>query len=289
MDENSNSSIQRQPTLVIRANSGWALVDLREVWMYKDLFVALGERELKLRYRQTVLGIAWVILQPLLGAAIFSIVFNVVGQIRSPAEGIPYFLLSYTGMVAWGLFSGTLTKSSSSLVQNAALISKVYFPRLILPLSVALSALVDFLVACSVLVMLMVFFRISPTFAVILLPVWFVVLLLLGIGIGLFASSLMVKYRDVQHILPVFVQLLLYASPVGYTLGFALSRTPVDLQPFFYLNPLSGILEAFRWSILGTPSPSPPILVYAIISSIAVFVSGTYFFKETEKRFADVI
>lgn len=282
------------PELIIRPRSKWQALNLKQVWQHRDLLFTLAQRDVKLRYRQTALGAIWVILQPLIAAGIFSFVFGVVADL--PSEGLPYIVFSYAGLLGWNVFNSTLSKTSSVLVQNSQLISKVYFPRLVLPLSTVFSTLIDFVVALSMMLVLMVIYGVPPTSAILLLPVWLVLVLILALGIGLYTSALMVSYRDVQYVMPVLTQFLLYASPVAYSLTVALSkingRFPEYfslLQTFYLLNPLSGLLEAFRWSLLGTSEPPWGAVAYSTVASMVVFFSGAFTFKSMERKFADVI
>jgi lipopolysaccharide transport system permease protein len=233
----------RKPYLSIRPTSGWAAINLRELWQFRDLLLSLAGRDVKLRYKQTALGVIWVVLQPLLAAGVFSFVFGKVAKL--PSDGLPYFLFSYAGLLGWNLFNNTVTKCSTCLVGNSQLISKVFFPRLVLPLSTVPSALIDFAVAICMMVVLMAIYHVPPTPALLLLPLWMGVLILLSLGIGLWTAALSVSYRDVQYILPVFLQILLYASPIAYSLA----AVPSNLRIYFLINPLSGPLEAFRWSL----------------------------------------
>ena len=272
-----------EPYLRIRPSRGWAAIDFRELWQFRDLMLSLAGRDLKLRYKQTALGVIWVILQPLMAAGIFSFVFGKVAKM--PSDGVPYFLFSYAGLLGWNLFSSTVTKASGCLVGNAQLISKVFFPRLILPLSTVPSVMIDFAVAAAMLAVMMALNYRLPPAAIALLPLWMVILLMLSLGVGLVTASLTVSYRDVQYILPVFLQILLYASPIAY----AVSGVPANLRAVYYLNPLSAPLEAFRSSLLGTSVPSWPHLAYAAGVSVALFLVGVYSFKRMERQFADVI
>lgn len=272
-----------KPYLTIRPTSGWAALNLREVWRFRDLLMSLAGRDLKLRYKQTALGVIWVVLQPLMAAGIFSFVFGKVAKL--PSDGRPYFLFSFAGLLGWNLFNGVVSKSSTCLVGNAHLISKVYFPRLILPLSTVPSVMIDFAVAAGMMGVLMGIYRVPPTAAVMLLPVWMAILLLLALGIGLCTAALTVSYRDVQYILPVFLQVLLYASPIAY----ATSAVPENLRRWYLLNPLSGVLEGFRWSLLGTARPPMGAVVYAAAVAVGAFVIGAFSFKRMERKFADVI
>ena len=234
-----------EPHLILKPPSGWSALNLRDVWQFRDLMMELAARDIKVRYKQTALGAIWIILQPLLAAGAFTFVFGKVANLQS--DGIPYFIFSYAGLLGWNLFSNTLGKTSGCLVGNSHLISKIFFPRLVLPLSVIPSVLLDFFVAGAMMIVLMAYFHVRPTPALLLLPVWMLMLLLLSMGIGLCTAALAVTYRDVAMVLPVFTQILQYASPVAY----ALSRVPVKYDRFYLWNPLAGLLSAFRWSWLA--------------------------------------
>jgi lipopolysaccharide transport system permease protein len=280
----STIQLTRKPLLSIRPETGWAALNLAEAWTFRDLMMTMAGRDLKLRYRQTALGATWVILQPLLAAGILSFIFGKVVGFSTPGEKIPYFLFAYAGQLAWNVFSGTFTRTGSCLVANANLVSKVYFPRLVLPLSTVLSTLIDFGVALVMMAVLMAVYHTPPTWGLLLLPVWLALILLAGLGLGLWASALMVSYRDVQQMIPVLLPFLMYASPVAIKL----EKVPQKLLPFFWANPLTGMIEAFRWSLLGTPMPVWS-LVYSIVFAVAAFVAGLFAFKRMERRFADVI
>jgi len=273
-----------KPHLTIQPTAGWQAINLRELWQFRDLLTTLAQRDVKLRYRQTALGIVWVILQPLISAGIFSFVFGKVAKLPAPA-GVPYLVFSYAGLLAWNAFSSTLGKTSGCLLSNSNLVSKVYFPRLALPLSTVFSTLIDFGVALIMMIALMVINHVVPTAAVLLLPVWLLLVILLGMGIGLYTSALMVSYRDVQFILPVMTQFLLYASPVAYSAALI----PAKYKLIFMANPLTGLLEAFRWSLLGTAHPNWNAVAYAAAVCLVVFILGAFSFKKMERKFADVI
>jgi lipopolysaccharide transport system permease protein len=281
-----------EPYLRIRPSRGWTALNLRETWEFRDLLMTLAGRDLKLRYKQTALGVIWVVLQPLMAAGIFNFVFGVVA-------GMPTsFAQTYAGLLAWNLFSGTLTKTSGCLLGNSQLISKVYFPRLVLPLSTIPSTLVDFAVAAALMAGIMILQGIRPGWEILLLPVWMSLILMFAMGIGLWTSALMVSYRDVQYILPVLTQLLLYGSPVAYTAAFAVYRLseyaakhglPTTYGQLFLLNPLATPLEAFRWSLLGGAAPHWGYLAYSAVVAVAFFAIGATMFKRMERKFADVI
>ena len=288
MDTLTSPPITPKPHLTIQPTAGWQAINLRELWQFRDLLTTLAQRDVKLRYRQTALGVVWVILQPLIAAGIFSFVFGKMANLPAP-KGVPYFVFSYAGLLAWNVFSNTLNKTSGCLLANSNLVSKVYFPRLALPLSTMFSTLIDFSVALAMMAVLMVINHVVPSFAILLLPVWLLLLLLLAMGIGMYTSALMVSYRDVSYILPVVTQFLLYGSPVAYMLSYALTKIPHDLRFIYLLNPLTGLLEAFRWSLIGHQSLLVGPVVYGAVVSILVFVGGAFSFKKMERKFADVI
>jgi lipopolysaccharide transport system permease protein len=264
------------PLTKVRPQNGWQALNLAQLWHARDLLLAFAARDVKLRYRQTALGIAWVLLLPLVSAGIFSFVF---GKVAGLNTGFPF---SYVGLLCWNAFGSTLTKTSGSLVQNSGLISKIFFPRLILPASTILSTLLDFLVALAIFPVLLFIYKIPVTPAIALLPFWLLLTILLATGCGLFAAALMVSYRDVQHILPVLIPFLLYASPVGYAV-------PARYHSVFAWNPLTAILNGFRWSLLGTGGPSWQAVLYSSAVAVAVLLGGIFAFKNKEREFADVI
>ena len=279
--------LPQEPFLKIRPPRGWAPLNLRDVWQFRDLLMALAGRDLKLRYKQTALGVLWVILQPLMAAGVFSFVFGRIAQL--PSDGLPYLIFSYAGLLGWNLFSSTLNRTSSCLVGNAQLVSKIYFPRLVLPLSTVPSTLIDFGVALGMMAVLLLVYHVHPTFGLLTLPAWIALLLLLSLGVGLGTAALMVSYRDVGYILPVLTQILMYASPIAYGLTYALKRIPPQYRTLYLMNPLAAPLEAFRASLLGTAWPPMTSLAYSAVASAIIFLIGAYSFKKMERKFADVI
>jgi lipopolysaccharide transport system permease protein len=278
---------RREPLVKIRPPHGWAALDLSSVWKFRDLLMALASRDVKLRYKQTALGIVWVLLQPLMAAGVFTFVF---GSVAGMAKDQPnYFLFSYSGLLAWNLFNNTVGKSSGCLVGNSQLISKIFFPRLVLPFSTLPSALLDFGVAFAMMLVLMVIKHVAPTPAFLLLPVWIALLLMLAAGIGLWTAALTVPYRDVQYMLPVFLNLLMYASPVAYSID----RMSAKVKMVYHLNPLAPIIEGLRWSIMGssmgTHPPQLGLILYAALFALGILVVGAFVFKRMERKFADVI
>lgn len=255
----------------------------REIWNAREVAVRLAQRDIIVRYRQTIFGITWVILQPLVTAGIFTIVFGVIAGL--PTDGTPTFVFALAGTLAWNLFNGALGRAASSMVGNQALVQKVFFPRMLVPISSLASIVVDFVVAFSLLVVLLFIFGISPGWEVFLLPVWILLILMLGLGIGLAAAAYMVKYRDVGYVLPWFMQIVMYASPLAYSL----SAVPDNLRWLFEANPVTWFLEAFRWSVLETPAPATWQIVALAVSAPLVLFLGTLVFQKNEREFADYI
>ncbi len=273
---------------VIRPRRGSVtLQDFRDLWQYRDLLLTLGQRDVMLRYRQTALGVAWVVLQPLLASAVFSIVFGLIARV--PTGGVPQFLISYVGMLGWNVFGGTLSKVSLSMIGNANLVSKIYFPRLVLPMSTINGVLVDFAVGLVVLVPLLFLFHVPLHAGLLLMPVFLLILLLLALGAGLSAAALTVSYRDIQYVVPFFIQLLMYGSPVHYSAKVALERLPRWAEPVFSANPLVGVLEGFHWSLNGGPPPGAGQVSYSAVFAIVLLGLGMHTFKRMERTFADVI
>ena len=273
----------RRPTFVIRPTKGWAALNLRELWSYRDLLVILIGRDIKLRYKQTALGIAWVVLQPLIAALIFAAIFGRLAKL--PSDGMPYLLFVFCGLTAWNYFSQALQRAGNSLVSNAQLVSKIYFPRLLIPLAHTLAVLVDFVVMLLVLFVMMAIYHVAPSIRILALPVFLLLATLTATGVALWFSALGVKYRDFMYALPFLVQVWMYASPVVYPM----SLIPARWQLWFALNPATGFIEGFRWSVLGTGAFDQRLLLITIAVSILSFLSGTFFFRRVERSFADVI
>ncbi|SMF26368.1 lipopolysaccharide transport system permease protein [Cellulosimicrobium cellulans J34] len=270
-------------TTVITPPGRLNLPSWREVWGAREVAVRLAQRDLIVRYRQTVLGITWVLLQPLVSAGIFTIVF---GQIADLSSGeTPYFLFTLAGMLAWNLFNGSLGRASSSMVGNSSLVQKVFFPRLLVPLSSVASVVVDFLVGLALAVVLLFVYGINPGWPILLLPVWVLLIVMIGCGLGLASAAYMVKYRDVGYVLPWLVQSLLYASPVAYSL----SEVPDRLRWLFEINPITWFLEAFRWSLVGTESPVGWQVLALVVGAPLILFLGILVFQSNEREFADFI
>jgi lipopolysaccharide transport system permease protein len=274
---------QKKPVTVIRPSQSWAPLKLGELWEYRDLLFFLAWRDISVRYKQTVLGAAWAIIQPLFTMLLFSLFFGRLGNI--PSDGIPYPVFSYAALLPWQYFATALAGSSDSLVGSANLLSKVYFPRLVIPLASILPALVDFAIAFTVLLGLMLFYGIAPTWNVIWLPFFLLLALVTALGVGLWLSALNVQYRDIRYTIPFITQFWLFASPVVYPS----SIIPEQWRPLYGINPMAGVIEGFRWALLGTETGPGPLIVVSVVVSLALLVSGAFYFRRMEKSFADVV
>ena len=270
------------PTLVIRPPRKWVPVDLHELWAYRELVAAFTMRDVKLRYKQTGLGIAWAVLQPLLTMVIFTIFFG--GLAHIPSDGVPYPLFVLAALLPWTLFSDGLTRSTTSMVTNSTIMTKVYFPRLIMPLASIISPLVDFAVSFIILLVMMVYYGFVPTLNIIFLPLFLLLALATSLGVGLWLSALNVKYRDFQYTVPFLIQIWMFASPVVY----ASSLVPASLRVWYGLNPMAGVIEGFRWTLLGAGAPSAMVLV-SVGMVILLLVSGMFYFRRMEQYYADIV
>lgn len=268
---------------IITPPGRWNVPDWRELWEAREVFWRFGQRDVVLRYRQTAIGVIWVLLQPLVSAGVFALVFGAVAGLGS--DGVPYFLFSYISMLAWNLFSQVVSRASGSLVANQALVAKVFFPRMLVPLSTVLAVLLDFAVALGLGVVLLVIYGVGPGLHVLAFPAWTAMIVMVAVGVGLAAAAVMVKYRDVAYVVPWFLQIGLYATPVAY----ALSSVPESLRIIFLANPLSWLLEGFRSSLLGTPVPSVWQVVGSVAMSVLVLVWGVMVFQAREREMADLI
>lgn len=277
------SAMNEPRTITIKPSKGWAALNLRDLWNYRELIFFFTWRDLKVRYKQTLLGAAWAILQPFLTMVVFSIFFG--GLAKVPSDGVPYPIFSYAALLPWTLFSKALQDASRSLVSSANIISKVYFPRLILPLSSTLAGLVDFVIALVVLVGMMFFYGIQPTANTWTLPLFVLLALITAIGVGLWLSALNVMYRDVGYIIPFLTQFWMYITPIAYPA----SMVPEQWKFLYALNPLTGVVEGFRWALLGTgDGPSYTLLISASIA-ILLTISGLFYFRRMERKFADMV
>ncbi len=271
------------PLLRIEASTGWVSLGLRELWQYRELLSFLVWRDLKVRYKQTALGVAWAIIQPLLSMVIFSLFFGRLAKM--PSDNIPYPLFSYTGLVVWAYFSHALTQSSTSLVGSANLIKKIYFPRLAIPVSAVLSGVVDFGLAFLVLLGMMFYYGILPTWNSVWLPLFLLLGIVTALGVGVWLSAINVQYRDVPHTLPFITQFWMFATPIVYPS----SLLPEPWRAVYGINPMAGVVEGFRWALLGTNTAPGPIILVSAAAAVALLVSGALYFRRMERSFADVI
>lgn len=269
--------------LLIRPAEGHVSLGLRELFEYRELLYFLTWRDIKVRYKQTVLGAAWAVIQPLFIMLVFSLFFGRLAKI--PSDGIPYPVFTFCALLPWQLFAHSLNESSNSLVANERLITKVYFPRLVIPLSAVLGGLIDFAIAFLVLVGMMAYFGIAPGLALLALPLFILLAVMTALGAGLWLSALNVQYRDVRYTLGFLTQLWLFATPVAYPS----SLVPEKWRVLYGLNPMAGVVEGFRWALLGkTPGPGPMLLVSSLTVAL-MLVGGLYYFKRMEETFADVV
>jgi lipopolysaccharide transport system permease protein len=270
-------------TTVFEAKSGWRFIDFHELWEYRDLFYFLIWRNIKVRYAQSVLGVGWAIIQPVFSMIVFTIVFGKLAKIGS--EGVPYAIFSYAALVPWTYFSNALTQSGASLVGASGMISKVYFPRLIIPMSPVLDTLVDFGISLILLVGLMIWFKIAPTIWVLTLPLLILLMMLTASGLGMWLTALAVQYRDVNYGMKFAIQLLMYASPVVYPA----SLVPGQYRLLFGINPMAGVIEGFRAALIGTRPMPWDLIAVGSVTALVVAVSGAFYFRHTERIFADVV
>lgn len=270
------------PVTRIRPSRGWVPLKLDEVWRYRELLYFLTWRDLRVRYKQTVLGAAWAVIQPFMTMVAFSLFFG--GLAKVPSDGIPYPIFSYAALVPWTYFAQSLGQTSNSLVGSAQLLTKVYFPRLVIPMASVVAGIPDFLIAFVVLVGMMIFFAVPLTPTVVLLPLFMVLALVTALGVGLWLSALNVRYRDIRYVVPFLTQFWLLATPVAYPS----SLIPEPWRTVYGLNPMVGVVEGFRWALLGTKPPGPMLAASACVA-LVVLVSGAHYFRRMERSFADVV
>lgn len=283
VSEHQKEEFERPQVTVIYPTKGWAPLDLQELWRYRELAFFLAWRDVKVRYKQTVLGIGWAVIQPVLLMVVFTILFSQLARISS--NGVPYPIFLYAAILPWTLFARGLTDASTSLVSNQALVTKVYFPRLLLPAASILAALLDFGIGLIVLGGLMVWFRVVPTVAIFTLPLFVLLTVMCAMGIGFWASALDARFRDVRYTLPFLTQVWLFATPVVYPL----SLVPESWRWMYGLNPMVAVVQGFRWSLLGDTAGFDPILGISVVTLVLVFVSGLYYFRRVERSLADVV
>ena len=255
----------------------------RDLWTYRELFAFLAWRDILVRYKQTVIGVTWSVLRPVLTMIVFTVVFGRIAKL--PSEGVPYPILVFSAMLPWHFFASAVSEGSNSLVENANIISKVYFPRLIVPASAVVVSFVDFMISLALLAILLVWYQFLPSPRVLLLPVFMVLAVLVSMGLTFLLAAMNVRYRDFRYVVPFLIQFGLFISPVG----FSLSVVPEQWRWLYSLNPMVGIIEGFRWSLLPDYSPDPRALLCSVLISVAVLAAGIVYFRKTERFFADVI
>jgi lipopolysaccharide transport system permease protein len=266
-----------------QASEGWPSPRLRELWQYRELLYFLVWRDIKVRYRQTVLGGLWAILQPLITMVIFSLVFGRLAQV--PSDGVPYPIFSYAALVPWMFFANGVTQASNSLVLSSNMVKKIYFPRLTLPMATVLAGVIDFALALTVLLLLMLVYGFPPTITALWLPLFFLLALVTSLGVGIWLSAMNVQFRDVRYAVPFLIQVWLFVTPIAYPS----SVLNEPWKTLYGLNPMAGVVEGFRWALLGTDTPPGPMTVLSAVVALALIVSGVFYFRRMEKGFADVL
>jgi lipopolysaccharide transport system permease protein len=284
---NAQSAIRNSqldlPTLRIAPSKGWVPLKLRELWEHRELLYFLVWRDIKVRYKQTALGATWAIIQPFLTMVVFSLFFGHLGKI--PSDGIPYPIFSFAALVPWTFFANGLGQSSNSLVGSSNLITKVYFPRLIIPLASVFAGIIDFLLAFVVLIAMMFYYGMAPTINALYLPLLLLLALVTSLGVGLWLSALNVEYRDVRYVVPFITQFWLLATPIAYPSS--LLHEP--WRTIYALNPMVGVVEGFRWALLGTNTAPGPIIAVSSGAALMLLITGAFYFRRMEKTFADIV
>lgn len=269
--------------LHIRPSGGWVALRLGDLWEYRELLYFLVWRDVKVRYKQTALGVGWVVLQPVLTTLIFTVVFGNLA--RMPSDNLPYAVFAMAGLLPWNFFSNALTRGGTSLVSSSSLISKIFFPRLIIPIATVLSGLVDVAIVLVLLIGLMLIYGVFPTMTIITLPFFLLLALVTALALSLWLAALNVQYRDVGFLIPFLAQFWMYATPIVYPA----SLIPERWRIIYALNPMTGVVEGFRWALFGQGEGPGPALYASIVVVVALLISGAYFFRRMEKRFADLI
>jgi lipopolysaccharide transport system permease protein len=278
-----NQTNLEMPITIIQPSRGWVSLKLQELWEYRELLYFLVWRDVKVRYKQTVLGAAWAIIQPFMAMVVFSIFFGKLAKM--PSDGIPYPLFAYAALVPWGFFANGLSQASNSLVGSSHLITKVYFPRLVVPISSVISGIVDFVLAFAVLLGMMLYFGIFPTVNVIWLPFLLLLAFVTALGVGMWLSALNVEFRDIRYVLPFLTQFWMFATPIVYPS----SLLSEPWRTVYGLNPMVGVVEGFRWALLGTQTAPGPIVIVSATAAVIILVGGAFYFRKMEKTFADLV
>lgn len=279
-----STKISPLPHLRIEPSKGWVSLKLDELWEYRELLYFLTWRDIKVRYKQTVLGAAWAVIQPFMTMIVFSLFFG--GLAKIPSDDIPYPIFSYAALVPWTFFAYGLQQSSNSLVTSSNLLKKIYFPRLVIPIASVLSGAVDFVLAFAVLVLMMIGFGIAPTANIIFLPFFFLLALVTSLGVGMWLSAMNVQFRDVRYTIPFITQFWMFATPIAYPSSLIENDM---LRTLYGINPMTGVVEGFRWALLGVETAPGPILIVSSLAAVFLFITGVFYFRRLEKTFADVV
>jgi len=275
--------IRESPVIRIAPSNGWVSLKLSELWEYRELLYFFVWRDIKVRYKQTVLGITWAILQPFFTMVIFSLFFGQLAKV--PSDGVPYPIFAYAALIPWMFFANGLTQAANSVVSNSNLVNKVYFPRLTIPIASVLAGLMDFVPAFLLLIGMMLYLGIYPTAQIMWMPLFLLLALVTALGVGIGLSALNVKYRDVRHTVPFLVQCWLFATPIAYPS----SLLPGPWRTVYALNPMVGVVEGFRWALLGTDTQPGPMIVVSSVAALALLAGSAFYFRRMERAFADVI
>jgi lipopolysaccharide transport system permease protein len=283
MSASNNLSAAAPIVVRVEPSKGWVPLRIKELWEYRELLYFLVWRDVKVRYKQTALGAAWAIIQPFCTMVVFSLFFGRLAKV--PSDGVPYPIFSYTALVPWTFFAYGLGQATNSLVSSSNLITKVYFPRLIIPISTVLSGIVDFALAFVVLLGMMLYYGVVPTFNVLWLPLFLLLALVTALGVGLWLSALNVKYRDVRYVVPFITQFWMFATPIAYSS----SLLSEPWRTIYGLNPMVGVVEGFRWALLGTSTAPGPIIAVSSLAALIILIGGAFYFRRLEKTFADTV
>lgn len=279
----TTASTNRKNILRIEPSKGWVPLKIRDLWEYRELVYFLIWRNVKIRYKQTALGASWAIIQPFMTMLVFSLFFGRLAKV--PSDNIPYPIFSFAGLVPWTFFSNSLALASNSLIGSAHLITKVYFPRLAIPIATVLSGVVDFAVAFLMLLVMMLYYGVTPMVRMMWLPVFLLLALVTSLGVALWLSALSVEYRDVQHVMPFILQFWLFATPIAYSS----SMLSEPWRTVYGLNPMVGVVEGFRWALLGANTSPGPIIIVSSLAALVVLIGGAFYFRRMERTFADMV
>ena len=279
----NTKAIASLPRVHIAHTQGWASLNLRELWEYRELLFFLTWRDIIVRYKQTVLGAAWAIIQPFFTMIVFSLFFGNLANV--PSDGIPYPIFSFAALVPWTFFANGLAQSANSLVASSNMIKKVYFPRLAIPIATVLSGVIDFVLAFVVLLLMMAYYKVTPTMNILWLPLFLLLALITSLGVGLWLSALNVEYRDVRYVVPFLTQFWLFSTPIAYSS----SMLGEPWRTLYGINPMAGVVEGFRWALLGTGNAPGPMVAVSSVVAVLLLIGGAYYFRRMEKNFADVV